>query len=89
MIDEVIKYFGSRKKLYTVLNASKSACSYWVKDGYLPTDKALLVEFITNGKFKALEISNPKILFDFLTYQAERVKSEKPNNVVNIQDYLK
>ena len=56
MIDEIVRHFGGRKALAVALNVSPAAVTYWVQDGALPPRRAIQIERLTEGKFKALDI---------------------------------
>jgi len=53
MFNELIEYFGSRKALYEALGITRQALFQFEAQGYLPAVRAIEVEKITEGKFKA------------------------------------
>ena len=56
MIDKLIEHFGSRKALYEALGVTRQCLSQYEKRGYLPAKRAIEIEAITKGKFKAKDI---------------------------------
>jgi len=55
MIDKIIKHFGSQDALARCLFVDKSAISQWKLAG-IPPARAIEIERITFGKFKAVDI---------------------------------
>lgn len=55
-IDRVITHFGGKYKLANALDVSSSAVSIWVREGKIPPMRAIEIETITNGKFKARDL---------------------------------
>lgn len=53
MIDDVIKHFGGTRALMRLMGVSRMAISKWRKEGCLPPARALQVEHLSGGKFKA------------------------------------
>ena len=53
MIDDVIKHFGGTRAFMRLMGVSKMAISKWRKEGCLPPARALQVEHLSGGKFKA------------------------------------
>lgn len=53
MIDDVIKHFGGTRAFMRMMGVSKMAISKWRKEGCLPPARALQVEHLSGGKFKA------------------------------------
>lgn len=53
MMDEVIEFFGGRNRLAGYLNVSSVAVHWWVKEGKLPPLRAIQIEELSGGKFKA------------------------------------
>lgn len=49
----VIEHFGSSNKLAGALDVSSAAVSQWLDNGYFPPLRAIQIEEITKGKFKA------------------------------------
>ena len=56
MIDEIVRHFGGQKALAVALDVTPAAVTYWVQDGALPARRAIQIERLTEGKFKALNI---------------------------------
>jgi len=56
MLDKLIEHFGSRKALYEALGVSRQALFQYEQQGYLPAARAIEIETITKGKFKAKDI---------------------------------
>ena len=53
MIDDVIKHFGGTRAFMRLMGVSRMAISKWRKEGCLPPARALQVEHLSGGKFKA------------------------------------
>lgn len=62
-VDDVVAHFGSKNKLAIALGVTPPAISKWKE--YFPKGRAYQIEVMTNGKFKARD----------LTYQ-EEVRNE-------------
>lgn len=60
----VIEYFGNQAELAFVLGVSPVAVHFWVRHDALPPKRALQIEQITKGKFKANELVAPGVLND-------------------------
>jgi DNA-binding transcriptional regulator YdaS (Cro superfamily) len=58
-VKEVVEYFGSKGKLARVLDVTPAAISKWGR--YMPKGRAYEIEVITDGKFKAKDLVNPKL----------------------------
>jgi len=59
-VEKIIEHFGNKVGLANALNVDKSAVSQWLKDG-LPAARAIEIEKLTEGKFKALDIVGLKV----------------------------
>jgi adenylosuccinate lyase len=57
MIEEIIKHFGTQYRLAKVLKVERAAVNAWVKSGVIPPKRAIEIEVLTNGKFKAVDIT--------------------------------
>ena len=57
MINEVIAHFGSQAALAQALGVTEGAVSQWVSSGVIPSARAVQIERITDGKFKAIDWS--------------------------------
>lgn len=56
-MDEVIDYFGSCSALAEALAVSRPAVSQWVAAGGFPPLRALQIERLSKGRFRAIDIS--------------------------------
>ena len=56
MMNKLIEHFGSRKELYEALGVTRQALSQFEKLGGLPATRAIEIEQLTNGKFKASDL---------------------------------
>jgi DNA-binding transcriptional regulator YdaS (Cro superfamily) len=56
MIEKIIEHFGGQAKLARVLNIDRSAVNQWLKSGTMPPYRAIQIEILTNGQFKAKDI---------------------------------
>ena len=56
MIKHVLKHFGGTTKLAALLNVSTPAVSQWVSDGVIPPLRAIQIEQLSDGVFKAAEL---------------------------------
>jgi len=55
-MQEIIKHFGGQSALAKKLNVDKAAVSQWVSYGFFPPKRAIQIERITNGLFKAVDM---------------------------------
>lgn len=55
MFEQIIKHFGSRAELARCMGVDRAAVTQWAKDG-LPPWRAIEIEQMSAGKFKAVEI---------------------------------
>lgn len=53
---ELLEYFGGQAALAKALNVTRGAVCQWVAAGSLPPFRAIEVEQITRGKFKAVDL---------------------------------
>lgn len=58
-MDEIIKHFGGKAALAKALAVERSAVSWWLREG-LPAVRAVEIERITGGQFKAIEITGAR-----------------------------
>lgn len=59
MIDDIVSYFGGQTKLAEILGIDKAAISNWRKDG-VPPLRAIEIERLSDGHFKAVDINGSK-----------------------------
>ena len=59
MFEQIIAFFGSRAELARRLNVDRAAVTQWSNDG-LPPARAIEIEQITDGHFKAVNIVGAK-----------------------------
>lgn len=55
MLDELFLHFGSQSELARRLNISPAAITQWLVEG-VPPMRAIEIEKITDGKFKAVDL---------------------------------
>lgn len=55
MFEKIIKHFGSRAELARLMGVDRAAVTQWAKDG-LPPARAIEIEQMSVGKFKAVDI---------------------------------
>ena len=56
MIDQIIEHFGSQVKTATALGVKPSNVTYWKQAGVMPSKRAIMVERLSGGKFRAVDI---------------------------------
>ena len=56
MLKEIIKWFGSQVELARQLGVTQAAVAQWVGDEKVPPYRAIQIERITDGEFKAVDI---------------------------------
>ena len=56
MINEIIRRFGSQVELARQLGVTQAAVAQWVSDERVPPYRAIQIERITDGQFKAVDI---------------------------------
>lgn len=56
MLQEILGHFGSRARLAKALGVSAPAVTVWYQIGRIPAKRALQIEDITGGKFRAVLI---------------------------------
>jgi DNA-binding transcriptional regulator YdaS (Cro superfamily) len=59
MLDELFMYFGNQSELARRLNISPAAITQWLIDG-VPPGRAIEIEKMTGGKFKAVDLVGAK-----------------------------
>ena len=55
MMEEILEYFGGVTNLSRVMGVRQPAVSQWIHNG-IPAKRAIQIEEITKGKFKAVDI---------------------------------
>jgi len=60
-LQELIDLFGGQSALARSLGVSDAAVSQWMADGALPSRRAIEVERLTQGAFRAVDISRSDI----------------------------
>ena len=55
MFEAIIQFFGSRAEMARALGVDRAAVTQWGKDG-LPPARAIEIEQLSQGRFKAVEI---------------------------------
>lgn len=55
MFADIVRWFGGRAKMARRLGVSRSAVSQWAIEG-IPPARAIQIEKVTNGRFKAVEM---------------------------------
>lgn len=56
IFDKLIDYFGSQNKLAGTLDVSSVAVGYWFKEKKIPPYRAIQIERLTEGEFKAQDL---------------------------------
>ena len=56
MLKEIIQRFGSQVELARQLGVAQAAVAQWVADEKVPPYRAIQIERITDGQFKAVDI---------------------------------
>ena len=56
MLKEIIKWFGSQVELARQLGITQAAVAQWVADEKVPPYRAIQIERITDGQFKAIDV---------------------------------
>jgi len=56
VFDDLIKHFGSQNKLAGELDVTSVAVNQWFKAQAIPAYRAIQIESMTNGKFKAKDL---------------------------------
>lgn len=62
MFEAAVAFYGSYIGLSRLFGVSRAACAQWKAAGGFPPLRALQIEKISNGRFKALDIVDPKEL---------------------------
>ena len=56
MIEEILEYFGGPAGLARALNVSPPAVSQWILAGRVPAFRAIEIEVLSGGHFKAVDM---------------------------------
>ena len=56
MIKKIIAFFGGTSATATALGVAPSAVSQWIKDERIPPQRAIEIETLTGGTFRAVDI---------------------------------
>lgn len=60
MLQEVIDWFGSQANTARALGVDRAAVSAWVARGWFPAKRAVEIEKLSGGKFKAIDLTKIK-----------------------------
>lgn len=55
-LEQVVEFFGGRNRLAGHLDVSSVAVHWWLKENKLPPLRAIQIEELSGGKFKASEL---------------------------------
>ena len=55
-MNDVIEYFGNQAELAKALRVDPAAVSQWVANEHIPPRRAIEIEMLTDGKFKAIDL---------------------------------
>lgn len=53
---DVIRHFDNQASLARALSVTPSAVSQWLRRASIPAEKAIEIEIITKGKFRAVDL---------------------------------
>lgn len=56
MVNEIVKHFGGVAETARALGVTQPAVSQWLRYNYIPPARAVQIEDMTGGLFKATEI---------------------------------
>jgi len=56
LINTVVAYFGNQSAMARALGVSRASVSSWVITGTVPPARAIQIEKVTEGEFKATEL---------------------------------
>lgn len=60
MLNEIIEHYGGKLALAKALGVSAPAVTLWCHLNRIPPRRAIQIEQMTNGKFRAVDISGDK-----------------------------
>lgn len=63
-LEPVIKYFGSQAALAELLGVTQVAVHFWIKEDALPPRRAIQIENMTGGVFKAADLVDGEVRHD-------------------------
>lgn len=63
-LEPLIKYFGNQAALADILGVTQVAVHFWVKEDSLPPRRAIQIENMTNGVFKAADLVDSEVRHD-------------------------
>ena len=58
-LEKLVLHYGSQVEIAKALDVTEGAVSQWVSTGGLPAKRAIMIEKLTGGKFKAVDIVAP------------------------------
>ena len=61
MIDDVIRWFGGKSETARVLGVTPQAVCAWVEKGSVPPLRAIQVERLSGGMFKAVDLVGDEV----------------------------
>lgn len=56
MFEKLFNHFGNQNKMAGELDVTTQAISQWVRDNKVPPARAIQIEHITKGVFKAVDL---------------------------------
>jgi hypothetical protein len=56
LMDDVIDWFGSRAIIAKTFGVSRAAVTQWCQSGMFPAMRAIQIEQLSEGRFKALDL---------------------------------
>jgi DNA-binding transcriptional regulator YdaS (Cro superfamily) len=56
LIAKVVKHYGSQRALARAMCVTEGAVSHWVKNGAIPSDRAIRIETAMRGRVKAAQL---------------------------------
>lgn len=60
MLEDIIEHYGGKLALAKALGVSPPAVTLWCQLGRIPPRRAIEIEKMTGGKFKAVDIAGDK-----------------------------
>lgn len=55
--DGLVAFYGSQVNLANALGVTRAAVTQWVENGGLPPLRAIQIEVLTDGQFKAVDLT--------------------------------